>query len=277
MMFSDSHAIDRHPVRPAGSVRRVVRDRRGAARTRRRTDVPRRPQRGRVRCGRARRGIDPRRGGTTRRRAWPVDAAAARRWRDERRRRPCRRRRRPCGGGTVVRYRRRERAAVDGRVRPRRRCRSHHPHAGRPRCEDHPARRVTRVPLAAHGAGAGGVPRHRRRRYPPQSKDPAVLDRARRVLDGTDMDADYWAAQITSTVRFADAITTATTADAADPPRRTRPAVDPAGPCPPLRCRHADPHPGAVRRAGRRRRGFRAGRRTSIRRRADHPIRQPLP
>jgi acyl transferase domain-containing protein len=30
-------------------------------------------------------------------------------------------------------------------------------------------------------------------------------------VDGTDMDADYWAAQLTSTVRFADAIATATT------------------------------------------------------------------
>ena len=39
---------------------------------------------GRVRCGRPRRGIDPRRGGTTRRLAWPADAATACRRRDER-------------------------------------------------------------------------------------------------------------------------------------------------------------------------------------------------
>jgi acyl transferase domain-containing protein len=31
------------------------------------------------------------------------------------------------------------------------------------------------------------------------------------IVDGTDMDADYWAAQLTSTVRFADAMRTATT------------------------------------------------------------------
>ena len=127
-----------------------------------------------------------------------------------RRRRPRRRRRRPCGGGTVVWYRRRERAAVDGRVRSRRSCRPHHPRCC-PRCQDHLARCVTRVPFAAHGAGAGGVPRHRRRRYTPQSKDPALVSTLHGgVVDGTDMDADYWAAQVTSTVRFADAIATAT-------------------------------------------------------------------
>src|SRR6185436_5505778 len=32
-----------------------------------------------------------------------------------------------------------------------------------------------------------------------------------RLVDGTDMDADYWAAQLVSTVRFADAIATAAT------------------------------------------------------------------
>jgi acyl transferase domain-containing protein len=36
-----------------------------------------------------------------------------------------------------------------------------------------------------------------------------------RVVDGTDMDADYWADQLTSTVRFADAIAGATTQPAA--------------------------------------------------------------
>ena len=46
---------------------------------------------------------------------------------------------------------------------------------------------------------------------PREAKIPLFSTVHGRVLAGTDMDADYWADQITSTVRFADAITTATT------------------------------------------------------------------
>jgi acyl transferase domain-containing protein len=46
---------------------------------------------------------------------------------------------------------------------------------------------------------------------PRKAKIPLVSTLHGRVIDGTDMDSDYWAAQITSTVRFADAIAAATT------------------------------------------------------------------
>ena len=46
---------------------------------------------------------------------------------------------------------------------------------------------------------------------PRKAKIPVVSTLHGRVIDGTDMDADYWAAQITSTVRFAEAIAAATT------------------------------------------------------------------
>jgi acyl transferase domain-containing protein len=45
---------------------------------------------------------------------------------------------------------------------------------------------------------------------PRKAKIPLVSTMHGRVVDGTDMDADYWAAQLTSTVRFADAIATGT-------------------------------------------------------------------
>ena len=45
---------------------------------------------------------------------------------------------------------------------------------------------------------------------PRKAKIPLVSTLHGGVVDGTDMDADYWAAQITSTVRFADAFATAT-------------------------------------------------------------------
>jgi acyl transferase domain-containing protein len=45
---------------------------------------------------------------------------------------------------------------------------------------------------------------------PREAKIPLVSTLHGGVVLGTDMDADYWAAQLTSTVRFADAITTAT-------------------------------------------------------------------
>jgi acyl transferase domain-containing protein len=45
---------------------------------------------------------------------------------------------------------------------------------------------------------------------PRKAKIPLVSTLHGRVVDGTDMDADYWAAQLTSTVRFADAIVAAT-------------------------------------------------------------------
>jgi acyl transferase domain-containing protein len=46
---------------------------------------------------------------------------------------------------------------------------------------------------------------------PRKAKIPLVSTLRGGVVDGSDMDADYWAAQLTSTVRFADAIATATT------------------------------------------------------------------
>ena len=46
---------------------------------------------------------------------------------------------------------------------------------------------------------------------PREAKIPLVSTLHGGVVVGTDMDADYWAAQLTSTVRFADAIATATT------------------------------------------------------------------
>jgi acyl transferase domain-containing protein len=46
---------------------------------------------------------------------------------------------------------------------------------------------------------------------PRKAKIPLISTKHGRVVDGTDMDADYWAAQLTSTVRFADAIATGTT------------------------------------------------------------------
>ena len=45
---------------------------------------------------------------------------------------------------------------------------------------------------------------------PRKAKIPLVSTLHGGVVDGTDMDADYWAAQFTSTVQFADAIATAT-------------------------------------------------------------------
>ena len=81
------------------------------------------------------------------------------------------------------------------------------------------------------------------------------------VIDGTDMDADYWAAQLTSTVRFVDAMRDRHHAGVPDPPRRTRPAHDPADTCAAQRHRHGGGYPGPLRRAERRRRRLRAGRR----------------
>jgi acyl transferase domain-containing protein len=46
---------------------------------------------------------------------------------------------------------------------------------------------------------------------PRKAKIPLVSTLHGRVIDGTDMDADYWAAQITSPVRFADSIDAAAT------------------------------------------------------------------
>ncbi len=46
---------------------------------------------------------------------------------------------------------------------------------------------------------------------PRKAKFPLISTMHGRVVDGTDMDADYWAAQLISTVRFADAIATSTT------------------------------------------------------------------
>jgi acyl transferase domain-containing protein len=46
---------------------------------------------------------------------------------------------------------------------------------------------------------------------PRKAKIPLVSTLRGRVIDGTDMDADYWAAQITSPVQFADAIDAAAT------------------------------------------------------------------
>ena len=46
---------------------------------------------------------------------------------------------------------------------------------------------------------------------PRESKIPLISTVHGRVVDGTEMDAEYWASQIVSTVRFADAISTAAT------------------------------------------------------------------
>jgi acyl transferase domain-containing protein len=46
---------------------------------------------------------------------------------------------------------------------------------------------------------------------PRKAKVPLVSTMHGRLVDGTEMDADYWAAQLTATVRFVDAIATGTT------------------------------------------------------------------
>ena len=98
----------------------------------------------------------------------------------------------------------------------------------------------------AHGAGAGGIPRHRRRHYTPRSKDPTGVDPARRGC-GRHRNGRRLlgrAADVDRPVRRRDR--RRHHAGSTHPPGRTRPAADPGGPRSSLWYRRADPYPVAV-------------------------------
>ena len=191
-------------------------------------------------------------------------------------RRPRRTGRETCCRRTGLRNRRDQRAGLDGGVRARRGRRSHRRSTCPRRRKGHLTARLARVPFASHGACAGGTPRYRRPSDAAEGDDPAHLDRnwrdRRRHRHGRRLLG--LPAHLDGAIRGCDAYRHG--AGVPDPPRRTRPAPDPAGTCAAKRHRHRRSHPGPLRRAGRRRRRLRAGRRPPVQRRAHHRIRPSL-
>ena len=162
----------------------------------------------------------------------------------------------------------------DGGVRTRR-CRQAHHHGTGPRrrrgsrrCPSH--MRSTRRSWRLH--------RRRCRAFadtvtPRKATIPLISTVHGTVIDGTDMDADYWAAQLTSTVRFVDAMRTAATQASPTHLVELGPRTTLLAHAQQLRHRHAGgtlapcggPNDDGA--------GFARGRRPAVRRWARHPLR----
>ena len=205
-----------HQPRPAGVVRGFLRAGKDIAAERYPSRLRHRPQRRRARRRLPGRRTVSRRCGQACRGQGTADGLVAPRWGDDRRR-P----RRGAGRSTDrrrarVRDRGGQRATLGGHLRCRRRGGAGPRRDSRARRQSGETDGVSCLSLAADGADRGGIPARAVGARAGPAEFPLFSTVLGREVEGHEMDADYWANQICSPVRFFDAVHAARSAASAD-------------------------------------------------------------